>query len=212
MGFSRQGYWSGLPCPPPGELPHLGIEPASLKPPASVGSVFTTSATWKRHQTASRRRLPLTWDHRVAATRAQKVANGPPPCTSPSRASGGCEGHRRACVSEQSCKASPGAQHSCRTSSIVSELWIIYRTGTHGLHIPKEKNPGQASGLVHTALGTQEHELSEIAAVVSEACRLPTFSEVQVLLTGRPRPRPPGSLSKSAQHCPPSRVEVRAEL
>ena len=31
MGFSRQGYWSGLPCPPPGDLPNPGIEPTSLK-------------------------------------------------------------------------------------------------------------------------------------------------------------------------------------
>ena len=30
MGFSRQEYWSGLPCPPPGDLPHTGIEPMSL--------------------------------------------------------------------------------------------------------------------------------------------------------------------------------------
>ena len=30
MEFSRQGYWSGLPCPPPGDLPNPGIEPASL--------------------------------------------------------------------------------------------------------------------------------------------------------------------------------------
>ena len=29
MGFSRQEYWSGLPCPPPGDLPNPGIEPAS---------------------------------------------------------------------------------------------------------------------------------------------------------------------------------------
>ena len=29
MGFSRQEYWSGLPCPPPGELPNSGIKPAS---------------------------------------------------------------------------------------------------------------------------------------------------------------------------------------
>ena len=28
-GFSRQEYWSGLPCPPPGDLPHPGIEPRS---------------------------------------------------------------------------------------------------------------------------------------------------------------------------------------
>ena len=34
MGFSRQEYWSGLPCPPPGDLPHPGIEPKSLMSPA----------------------------------------------------------------------------------------------------------------------------------------------------------------------------------
>ena len=27
MGFSRQEYWSGLSCPPPGDLPNPGIEP-----------------------------------------------------------------------------------------------------------------------------------------------------------------------------------------
>ena len=30
MGFSRQEYWSGLPCPPPGDLPNPGIKPVSL--------------------------------------------------------------------------------------------------------------------------------------------------------------------------------------
>ena len=30
MGFSRQEYWSGLPCPPPGDLPHPGTEFVSL--------------------------------------------------------------------------------------------------------------------------------------------------------------------------------------
>ena len=30
MGFSRQEYWSGLPCPLPGDLVDLGIKPASL--------------------------------------------------------------------------------------------------------------------------------------------------------------------------------------
>ena len=34
MGFSRQEYWSGLPCPPPGDLPYPGIEPASPAPSA----------------------------------------------------------------------------------------------------------------------------------------------------------------------------------
>ena len=28
-GFSRQGYWSGLPFPSPGDLPHPGIKPGS---------------------------------------------------------------------------------------------------------------------------------------------------------------------------------------
>ena len=39
MGFSRQEYWSGLPCPPPGDLPDPGVEPES---PALAGRVFTT--------------------------------------------------------------------------------------------------------------------------------------------------------------------------
>ena len=29
MEFSRQEYWSGLPCPPPGEIPDPGIKPRS---------------------------------------------------------------------------------------------------------------------------------------------------------------------------------------
>ena len=36
MGFSRQEHWGGLPCPPPGDLPHPGIESASLMSPALV--------------------------------------------------------------------------------------------------------------------------------------------------------------------------------
>ena len=47
MGFSRQEYWSGLPCPFPGDLPDPQIEPASLMSPALVGSFFTPSATRK---------------------------------------------------------------------------------------------------------------------------------------------------------------------
>ena len=47
MGFSRQEYWCGLPCPPPGDLPHPGIEPLSLVSPALAGGFFTTSTTWE---------------------------------------------------------------------------------------------------------------------------------------------------------------------
>ena len=47
MGFSRQEYWSGLPCPLPGDLPDPGIEPESLMSPALAGGVFTTSNIWE---------------------------------------------------------------------------------------------------------------------------------------------------------------------
>jgi len=46
MGFSRQEYWSGLPCPPPGDLLDPGINPTSLTSPAFVGGFLTTSDTW----------------------------------------------------------------------------------------------------------------------------------------------------------------------
>ena len=54
-GFSRQEYWTGLPCPPPGNLPHPGIEPLSFKSPALTGRFFTTIATWGKT-------APLTWE------------------------------------------------------------------------------------------------------------------------------------------------------
>ena len=38
-GFSRQEYWSGLPCPPPGDLPNPGIEPRS--PALQVDSLLS---------------------------------------------------------------------------------------------------------------------------------------------------------------------------
>ena len=39
MEFSRQEYWSGLPFPPPGDLPYPGVEPTS---PELTGRFFTT--------------------------------------------------------------------------------------------------------------------------------------------------------------------------
>ena len=45
IGCSRQEYWSGLPCPPPGDLPNPGIESTSPASPALAGGFFTTSAT-----------------------------------------------------------------------------------------------------------------------------------------------------------------------
>ena len=45
MGFSRQEYWSGLPFPPPGNIPDPGIKPTSVMSSKLAGEFFTTSAT-----------------------------------------------------------------------------------------------------------------------------------------------------------------------
>ena len=47
MVFSRQEYWSGLPFPPPGDIPDRGIEPQFLLSPALAGELFTLNATWE---------------------------------------------------------------------------------------------------------------------------------------------------------------------
>ena len=47
MGFSRQEYWSGSSCPPPGDLPQPGIEPTSPASPAVAGGLFTTRPSGK---------------------------------------------------------------------------------------------------------------------------------------------------------------------
>ena len=44
MAFSRQEYWSGSPCHPPGDLPDPRLK---LVSPAVPGNFFTTSATWE---------------------------------------------------------------------------------------------------------------------------------------------------------------------
>ena len=47
MGFSRQEYWSGLPCPPPGDLPNPGIESKSLASPDLAGEFCTAAPPGK---------------------------------------------------------------------------------------------------------------------------------------------------------------------
>ena len=46
-GILQVKYWSGLLCPPPGDLPDPGIKPASLMCPALAGGFFTPGATWE---------------------------------------------------------------------------------------------------------------------------------------------------------------------
>ena len=45
MEFSRQEYWSRLPCPPPGDLPDPGIKTQAF--PALAGGFFTPITTWE---------------------------------------------------------------------------------------------------------------------------------------------------------------------
>ena len=42
VGFPRQEYWSGLPSPPPGDLPDPGIKPVSPATPALADRFFIT--------------------------------------------------------------------------------------------------------------------------------------------------------------------------
>ena len=49
MGFSRQEYCSGLPCPSPGDCPYSEIQPVSLGPPALADRFFTTTSIWEAH-------------------------------------------------------------------------------------------------------------------------------------------------------------------
>ena len=48
--FFRQEYWRGFPFLPPGNHPHPGIEPASLRSSALAGRFFTASAIWEAKQ------------------------------------------------------------------------------------------------------------------------------------------------------------------
>ena len=53
MGFFRQEYWSGLPFPPPGDLPDPGIEAESLRSPAFAGGFFPSEPPGKPAITAA---------------------------------------------------------------------------------------------------------------------------------------------------------------
>ena len=64
MGYARQEYWRGLPCPPPGDLPKPGTEPESLTSSALAGGLFATCSTWearKRQEFLQQWRSTLLW-------------------------------------------------------------------------------------------------------------------------------------------------------
>ena len=59
MGFPRQEYWSGLPFPPPRDLPDPGIKPTS---PALAGEFFTTELPAAAAAAASLQSCPTLCD------------------------------------------------------------------------------------------------------------------------------------------------------
>ena len=54
MGVSRQEHWSGLPWPPPEDLPDPEVEPTSFMSPELTGGFLTTNATWEAQYTVRR--------------------------------------------------------------------------------------------------------------------------------------------------------------
>ena len=50
VGFSRQEYWSCLPCPSPGDLPNPEMELGLFKSHALADKFFTSSTTWEAHK------------------------------------------------------------------------------------------------------------------------------------------------------------------
>ena len=93
MGFSRQKYWSGLPCPPPGDLPNPRMKPTSL---SSVQSLSRVRPTPCHHMNCSTTGLPVhhqlpeftqTHVHRVsdAIQPSHPLSSPSPPAPNPSQ-------------------------------------------------------------------------------------------------------------------------------
>ena len=61
MGVPRQEYWSGLPCPTPGDLPNPGTELMSLVSPALAGEFFTTHAPWEALRESQKKISGVSW-------------------------------------------------------------------------------------------------------------------------------------------------------
>ena len=51
IGFSREEYWTGLPCPSPRDLSHPGTEPMHLTSPALEGRFFIPGS-WKKQESS----------------------------------------------------------------------------------------------------------------------------------------------------------------
>ena len=75
MGFSRQEYWSGLPCPAPGDIPTPGIKPASPVAPAFQADSLPLNQSYYSVQFSCSVVSNSMWPHESQHAR--------PPCPSP---------------------------------------------------------------------------------------------------------------------------------
>ena len=71
MEFSRQEYWSGFPCPPPGDLPNSGIKHVSLK--SSVLDGVTALVSFL-HPSSALPCIPGGWHPKVSISLAPQSA------------------------------------------------------------------------------------------------------------------------------------------
>ena len=78
IGFSRQEYWRGLLCPPPGDLPNSGIKLAFLMSPALAGRIFffTISATWEAPVILSRHFYFYSWSIQILSIWSHWLVHG----------------------------------------------------------------------------------------------------------------------------------------
>ena len=86
VGCSRQEHWTGLPFPSPGELPDPGIEPTSLKSPASAGKFLATVPPGKPFRLKSPESepgSPQSHARRVRQRRGKLASLGAPAPTGP---------------------------------------------------------------------------------------------------------------------------------
>ena len=92
MGFSRQEHWSGLPCPPPGDLLDPGIKPSFPMFPALAGGFFTTEPSGKPYSPLLLQLLLSRFSHvQLCATPRQQPTRLPCPWDSPGKNTGvGC--------------------------------------------------------------------------------------------------------------------------
>ena len=87
MGLFKKKYWSGLPCPPPRDLPNPGTELESLRSPSLAGGFFITSPTWEAQFSGAKAELTQQKSRSHGAT---FVAAAKAPQKSGNRASSFC--------------------------------------------------------------------------------------------------------------------------